>query len=73
MVTAEKTAEAFEEAGIIKTIVPFEGLEYNFGEADGLLSQEVKERYEALENELYEKYPNRKERWNYTVFPVSRP
>jgi probable phosphoglycerate mutase len=73
VLTAQKTMDAFENAGIATmNLVQMPSLrEYNFGTAEGILSSESKALYKELEEKLLEMYPDRKERWDYTVIPGS--
>lgn len=71
IVTAQKTLETFEDNGIgtINLIQLSSLREYNFGEADGLLVSEKNLLYLEKEQQLLEKFPDRKQRWDYTVIP----
>lgn len=70
--TAKKTAERFQANCREMVIVQKKGLrEYNFGEAEGMLVTERDKKYHEKDHQLKERFPNRKERWNYTLIPDS--
>lgn len=71
VVTAQKTAEAFKGADIeIINLQQHVSLrEYNFGETEGWTVVKRNEIFQEDERKLFEKYPERKLRWNHTIFP----
>lgn len=71
VVTAQKTVETFKAAGIeITNLHQSASLrEYNFGDTEGWPVVKRNELYQDEDRKLYEKYPDRKLRWDHTVYP----